>query len=338
MSFAPGFGTSPEIFFPQSDSDGTPVCVPDEDFFFYLLPMPAYIGALSVLVGIGGGPQFPQTFEYDPWQAPIIQQTQNVVALPPDQADWAHGVFEDDGYLPRIVWTDANMLRIVWDDGDLPITTAPVVPDDSVAPAAVRWPESTTIINQWSLGGGEDLPALPIAEETEWLSRIVWPSWTPTAVVYDDAYIGQAIVPLVEETEWLPRIVWESWSPTQVVYDDAQIVFPLREESEWIPRIQWPNWTPIQVVYDDAQIPTPAIPLLVEWQEWQRPIIWPELPPMVTLQPWLWDSADMFNPFSLHAGLRVTDLGNDSYIVTDASGNRYLVREWGLSRYGVEDA
>lgn len=35
--------------------------------------------------------------------------------------------------------------------------------------------------------------------------------------------------------------------------------------------------------------------------------------------------------------LQVVDLGDDRYLVTDESGNRYLVREAGFPRYGVED-
>lgn len=346
MSFAPfGVGPSPEVFFPQTNSDTTFPCPPEEDFFFYLRPMPAYMGALSILVGIGAGPQIPQSYESDPWQAPVIQQTDNRVVVPVDQGDWAHGVFDDDGYVPRIIWPDANTLRVVWDDGGLPVAPIAAPPDDgycpppilqapwvgrlsvlvgcsnpSVVPAGppvvdeqyalstmLPWPEITTIIGPWGYANSEDVAFEPVpAEEVFWLPRIVWPSWTPTPVVYDDAYIAFPPPPVVDEFYFIPRIVWSSWTPTRVVYDDAEI----------------------------AQT---AVPLLVEWQEWQRPIIWPSGPPLRVLQPWLNEPSNWFLPFALHADLRVTDLGDDRYIVTDAGGNRYLVRDIGLFRLGVVD-
>jgi len=308
VSFAPGFAVSPEIFFPQSDSDGTPVCVPDEDFFFYLRPMPAYMGALSILVGIGAGPQFPQSFESDPWQAPIIQQTQNLLSyVPPDQGDMGHavGVFEDDGDMPLIIWPNENTVRVVWDDGNsLPFATMAL--DDGYAISTqLPWPDIITIIGPWGYASSEDIPAI-VPDEVHFIPRIIWPSWTPTPVVYDDADIAVAPPPLVDEFYFIPRILWPSWTPTPVVHDDAQI----------------------------AQA---AVPLLVEWQEWQAPIIWPNAPPFRALQPYLNEPANWFSVSAFQNVLRVTDLGDNWYIVTDESGNRYLVRDWGLPRYWVED-
>src|SRR5882672_12250403 len=99
------------------------------------------MGPLSILVGIGAEPQIPQSFESDPWQAPVIQQTQNVVAFtPPDQGDMGHavGVFEDDGDIPFIVWPNVYTMQVVWDDGNqFPIAPAAVVPDDGYCPPPI---------------------------------------------------------------------------------------------------------------------------------------------------------------------------------------------------------
>lgn len=272
--------------------------------------MPAYLGALSVLVGIGAGPQFPQSFESDPWQAPVIQQTQNVVALPPDQADWAHGVFEDDGYLPQIVWPDAYTLRVVWDDAELPIAPVMAPPDDGYCPPLVRptpWARVSVLVG---CSNPSVVPAgPPIVDEDYAIStQLPWPEIT--------TIIGP----------------WGYANSEDVAFDPIP-----PEEFFWLPRIVWPSWTPTRVVYDDAEIAQPAVPLLVEWQEWQRPIIWPSGPPFRALQPYLNEPSNWFLPFALHAALRITDLGDNRYIVTDQGGNRYLVRDWGLPTYGVED-
>jgi len=349
VSFAPGFAVSPEIFFPQSDSDGTPVCVPDEDFFFYLRPMPAYMGALSILVGIGAGPQIPQSYESDPWQAPVIQQTQNVVAFtPPDQGDmawltvalddgycppvvepWANyrltlvvgssnpsvaitpsAAPDEDYYAPRIIWPDANVLRSVWDDAAIPIPAIPSPPDDGYSPPLVRpapWGKVSVLV------GSSNPSLVPVG-----------------APIIDEDYAVNTQLPWPELTT-----IIGAWGYA----NSEDVAFPPvpAEDVHFIPRIVWPSWTPTRVVYDDAQFMLPAVPLLVEWQEWQRPIIWPEGPPLRVLQPWLNEPSNWFLPFSLHAALRVTDLGDNRYIVTDEGGNRYLVRDWGLPRYGVSD-
>lgn len=326
--------------------------------------MPAYMGALSIIVGIGAGPQFPQSFESDPWQAPVIQQTQNVVSyVPPDQGDMGHavGVFEDDGDIPFIVWPNENTIRILWDDGNqFPIAAAGVALDDGYAISTqLPWPDITTIIGPWAYASSEDIPAI-VPDELHFIPRIVWPSWTPTPVVYDDAEIAVPPPPIIDELYFIPRIVWPSWSPTGVVYDDADIAVappPILDELYFIPRILWPSWTPTSVVYDDAHIGQAAVPLLVEWQEWQRPIIWPSGPPFRALQPYLSDPSNWFSVSAFQNILRVADLGDcryhvtddgavvavvwdadtERYIAFDASGHRYLVRDWGLPRYGVSD-
>ena len=306
--------------------------------------MPAYMGALSILVGIGAGPQIAQSYESDPWQAPIIQQTQNVIAFtPPDQGDMGWLV-DEDAYLPRIVWPNENTIRLIYDDGNS-LPAAVVALDDGEYRFLVRWTDANTVAPVWDDGAlpiaavaapPDDGYCPPLVRPVPWarLSVLVGssnPSVVPAgAPIIDEDYALSTQLPWPELTTIIGA--WGYASSEDVAFPPVPA-----EDVHFIPRIVWPSWTPTRVVYDDAQYMLPAVPLLVEWQEWQRPIIWPEGPPLRVLQPWLNEPSNWFLPFSLHAALRVTDLGDNRYIVTDEGGNRYVVRDWGLPRLLVED-
>lgn len=148
--------------------------------------MPAYMWAVAVLVGIGSGQQTPQSFESDPWQAPVVQQTTNVIAFtPPDQGDMAW-LDDENGYISRIVWPNAYTMQVVWDDGNA--VAAPLV-DDSYSPL-VHWADANTPPPL------SDDGALPIAagislDNEYFVPRVIWPSWNPALVVYDNGELAR---------------------------------------------------------------------------------------------------------------------------------------------------